>query len=70
MRGRMVRTHRYKYVAYSAGEQRERLADLQTDPGEMRNLIEEPGLQDEVQRHRALLAERCRNTGDGFQVPG
>lgn len=36
--GRMLRGERYKYCAYSEGQHRESLVDLEKDPGEMTNL--------------------------------
>lgn len=39
LRGKMVTTGRYKYCIYDRGERREQLFDLQTDPGEEQNLI-------------------------------
>lgn len=36
-RGRMLRTDRWKYKAFSRGEPREQLFDLLKDPGEMHN---------------------------------
>ena len=31
--------------------------DLQADPGEMKNLVAEPALATEIERHRKLLAD-------------
>ena len=38
LRGRMLRTARFKYCVYDVGENREQLFDMQTDPGETNNL--------------------------------
>lgn len=66
LRGWMARSSRYKYIAYSAGANREQLFDLQADPGETRNLIANAALAGEVRRHRSCLAEWSRATGGDF----
>lgn len=53
----MVRTKKYKYMVFPGTEQNEMLFDLETDPGEMKNLVGSADLSDELLRHRALLAE-------------
>src|SRR6185369_13873131 len=53
--GRMLRTERYKYVAYAWGRNAEALFDMQEDPGETRNLAGEPAFGDLVKRHRDKL---------------
>jgi len=70
---RMARTDRYKYVACSTGKIREALFDLAKDPGEMRNIAEEPALKNELLRHRGLLREFMQASGDdtvGFKWLG
>jgi arylsulfatase A-like enzyme len=64
--GRMVRTERYKYVAFAEGERREQFTDMQADPGEMHNLASDPAHRDALERHRALLRDWCERTGDSF----
>ena len=66
--GRMVRTARYKYVAYSIGRNNEQLFDLSDDPGETHNLAGAAEMRAELQRHRALLRDWVRKTGDRFPV--
>jgi len=68
-RGRMLRTDRWKYAAFSRGEPREQLFDLDTDPGEMHNLAVEPGYRSVLDAHRERLARWCRETDDCFSVP-
>lgn len=68
-KGRMVRTERYKYVAFSYGARPEQFFDLEDDPGETRNLAAAPEARAVLVRHRTLLAEWCRRTGDTFEVP-
>ncbi len=67
--GRMLRTDRYKYVAFNGGARPEQLFDLDLDPGEVRNLAvsnEEPA---ELKRHRGLLRQWIRDTRDDFAMP-
>ena len=70
MKGRMLRTRRFKYVAFSEGRDPEMLFDLEIDPGEVRNLIRDPGYEVELARHRRLLNAWIVRTGDEFIVPG
>ena len=60
----MIRTDRYKYIAYAEGERREQLFDEERDPGETRNLIADPAVADEVAKHRRLLEDWMLATGD------
>lgn len=55
VRGRMVRSPRYKYVRYSEGENPEQLFDLDLDPGEMRDLKFDPAHRLILEEHRHLL---------------
>lgn len=64
--GRMVRSQRYKYCVYSQGKRRESLVDMEKDPGEMVNLAGDGRLRKVLDRHRAMLAEFRRKTGDAF----
>jgi arylsulfatase A-like enzyme len=67
--GRMVCSERYKYCAYSEGERRESLVDMQTDPGEMRNLAYQVTYRPILEQHRQYLADWCREHGDDFVGP-
>jgi len=69
MQGRMVRSVRFKYCAYSIGTQRESLFDQDRDPGEMVNLARRAESRQELIRHRQFLADWCRETKDGFAIP-
>lgn len=61
---RMVRTARWKYVRYlSYGEE---LYDLAADPGELRNLAQEPSAASERTRLARELDDWIRRTGDPF----
>jgi arylsulfatase A-like enzyme len=61
---RMVRTPRHKYIVFAEGENREQFFDMEKDPGELRNLIADPVLTTEVERHRRLLAQWRKDTHD------
>lgn len=67
--GRMLRSARFKYCAYSIGERRESLVDLERDPLEMVNLAGDRRHAGVLDQHRAMLAQWCRETGDTFPVP-
>lgn len=66
LKGRLLRTRRFKYLAFSAGRNPELLFDLEDDPGETRNLAALPSYADELQRHRDLLARWVAETNDSF----
>ncbi len=63
---RMVRSDRYKYVAYEKGRPREQLFDMDRDPGEMVNLAFDARFEDVLRQHREHLREWCRATADRF----
>jgi len=54
--GRMVRTPRYKYIAYKR-DPVEQLFDMRKDPGETRNLAPDGSYASTLAEHRKLLAE-------------
>jgi arylsulfatase A-like enzyme len=66
VQGRLVRTTDYTYIAYSWGENREQLFHPATDPGEMINLAMERRSRRVLERHRAILLEHVRASGDSF----
>ena len=68
--GRMLRTSRYKYVAFNGGARPEQLFDLQLDPGEVSNLAYVPAGKAQLARHRALLRDWIEDTKDDFRLPG
>ena len=69
MKGRMVRTQRYKYIAFSHGKNPEMLFDLVTDPGETNNLAGQPSKKAVLERHRNLLRLWIKQTDDQFNIP-
>ena len=67
-KGRMVRTADFKYNVYSKGEDNEQFFDLRTDPGESKNLAENPDYEMEINNHRQLLKEWMDKTDDRFSA--
>ena len=63
---RMIRTSRYKYIRFAAGENHEQFFDEENDPGELHNLIANADLGPEVERHRRFLQEWMQSTQDNF----
>jgi len=66
LKGRLLRTRRFKYLAFSEGRTPELLFDLEDDPGETRNLAALPSHAGELRRHRDLLARWVADTNDSF----
>lgn len=61
---RTLVTERYKYVVFGWGAHREQLFDLETDPGEMRNLATESVFDPVLEDLRGRLLDWCRRTDD------
>ena len=59
---RMVRTDHFKYILSDADA--EAFFNLRSDPYEMKNLIADPKLKDEIDRHRKLLGEWSASVGE------
>jgi len=70
--GYMVTDGRYKYSAFDPdkGAHREFLADLQSDPGEMRNIAGESDMRGILHRLRAAMAGWQRQNNIRFEMPG
>ena len=68
LKGRMIRTGRYKYLAFSAGADPEMLFDLDRDPLEATNLAKSPDCYDTLAEHRARLETWVKATDDAFAV--
>lgn len=62
--GRMLRSDRYKYCVYTEGKIRESLVDLQSDPGEMKNLAGLKPFQRVLNKHRAHLQQWIAESND------
>lgn len=63
--GRMIRTPRHKYTHYLEGGGEE-LYDLETDPGEIRNLAGRPEHRETLEAHRELLRRQVSETCDPY----
>ncbi len=68
VKGRMLRTRRYKYIVYNKGQHREQLFDMKEDPGEMVNLAERSSHRNKLKRHRSLLRKWIQETDDSFNT--
>lgn len=63
---RAVRSDRYKYITYARGEIREQLFDLQTDPGETKNLVNDASVKEVLEKHRQWFKDWAAQTKDAF----
>jgi len=61
---RMLRTDAYKYISFSDPTSKESLVNMTTDPGEMRNLVDNPEYKEVLCGHRKLLAEWSESSDD------
>ena len=61
---RMIRSHRFKYCAYDSADSKESLVDMENDPGEMRNLVDDSKFRDVLVAHRRLLREWVKMSDD------
>jgi len=68
LRGRMIRTERFKYYIFDQGKQPEMLIDMENDPAEMVNLVGNPAFKNTLEGHRAYMQEYGRATGDSLAV--
>lgn len=68
LKGRMIRTERYKYLAFSAGADPEMLFDLEADPLETTNLAKSPDHRGILAEHRSRLKEWVKSTNDDFAI--
>jgi choline-sulfatase len=64
--GRMVRSQNFKYCRYLEGNA-EQFFDLRSDPGETRNLVNDPEFAQDLQAHRDFLADHIATTNDDFE---
>ena len=68
LKGRMLRTGRYKYMAFSAGTDPEMLFDLEQDPLETVNLARSSQHEAVLAEHRDRLALWTAQTDDPFET--
>ncbi|MFW6336929.1 MAG: sulfatase [Phycisphaeraceae bacterium] len=64
--GRAVVGRKWKYVVYQWGAHREQLFDLESDPGEMVNLVDFHGAREVLSERRRTLRQWADDTGDHF----
>ena len=57
-------SQRYKYCAFDDPDSKESLVDMENDPGEMRNLVDDAKLQKVLNEHRRLLVDWSTLSGD------
>jgi arylsulfatase A-like enzyme len=67
-RRRMARVRQWKYVHDPLGD-RDELYDLDGDPGELENVVDDPQNRDVVAEMRLLLADWSVVTEDARPVP-
>ena len=67
-KGRMLRTARYKYIAFSHGRRPEMLFDIEVDPGETQNLAYQSEFAEVLSEHRKLLKREVTATADSFDL--
>ena len=65
--GRSLRTPKFKYHLWSRGEHREQLFDLVNDPGETKNLAQNPEYAAQLKRHRKLFSDWLAKTDDTYR---
>ncbi len=63
-----IRTDKYKYIRYHGIWDRNEFYDIQNDPNEMFNLIDEPELQPIIKKHLEELNTWLEET-NGLQIP-
>ncbi|MFC1764358.1 sulfatase [Planctomycetota bacterium] len=66
---RMLRTPKYKYVCFDGGKHPEMLFDMESDPGELTNLVYKKSATSILQQHRHLLKNWIKEQDDWFKMP-
>ena len=64
--GRAIRTSEFNYHVWNQGAHREQLFDVIKDPGETRNLSDDPAYSEQLEKHRKLFADWLRATDDTY----
>ena len=60
----MIRSSKFKYSVANSTDGQECLIDMESDCGEMQNLVEVPKFRSTLVEHRRLLAEWIEISGD------
>ncbi|QZT36749.1 sulfatase-like hydrolase/transferase [Halosquirtibacter xylanolyticus] len=68
VKGRMVRSGKYKYVVYEQGYRKEQLFDMDADPGEMKNLAYDSNYDGVKRKHIDALKVWMKDTSDSFEL--
>ena len=58
--GRSVRTERYRYTEWDGGKKGAQLYDYEADPGELKNLVDDPALAPVRERLSALISANAK----------
>jgi len=64
-RSMSIRTDRYKYIVHNTDQESE-FYDLKDDPGELRNVVDDPAYREEIARLRELLVQRLMNAQQSY----
>ena len=64
--GKLDEVQSFMWAEERVGEE---FYDLENDPHEIRNLVDEPEFAEELERHRAILAKWIEDTDDQGQYP-
>lgn len=67
VRGKCIRTERFKYAFWGRDLMGE-FYDLQSDPDERCNLIDDPASQAEIRRHQVLLLEKLSRSEKFYRI--
>ncbi len=60
----MIRSRRFKYCVYDSADKEETLVDMENDPGEMKNVADDPQFRDTLAAHRKFLRQWTRISDD------
>ncbi len=60
----MIRSQKYKYCVYDSDDGNESLVDMENDPGEMRNLVDDPQFRNVLAEHRRFLVDWIKISDD------
>ncbi|MEQ9289615.1 MAG: sulfatase-like hydrolase/transferase [Cyclobacteriaceae bacterium] len=67
-KGRSLISDKFKYIIYDLGKNREQLFDLEKDPGEMVNLVQDGKYKSVLNKMRGDLLAWSKETGDTLEM--